>query len=998
MPHSFLPLDSRIPDLDTAKRSQENSTQVEEENKREVLYNESIKNRVEFFNNLEERFEDILNNASAEEQMFVVEKILGYSIYEGIEFFMQTPERQALLKDTLQHHGQRLVALYPDLFEEMMGWGNSAPPGMEMNYNHGGVIAGMLENPFQEVDQSMVSRFHNVSIDFKKYVAFIDEFFQELIRDREKLRPIPKKFELPRGIREYIEKNRETLMEDNFRLTHRFLYEKKRLGDFVFDRHSVEEVIFEPLFKTVKHFYGPNSTFKILFSSTGNGQPLSSENLEKIESFFNKKFVTLEELENVWPTEITEEQILKLKYKRVKGDVVSVIMEKQAREEVLEAIEKKGAYIMFDESTDTWEQVNTSEDDVTGELELLNMIEAPIDTYREYQLYLNRLKKYEQMSKLAEQWYKRNIIRLFDDGQIVLRDLFEAQRALGDYPFEFMTAHTGQEDMSSYAEILKGVLKGDIYETDVVSEILEQAHEANDVDAFAHQDTTSCDGGNPRDDIADEQKGIMHELISSYGEDLPAEQMLVQGVYGVYDSKKKTWGSLNISLESDTAHMAEDLVISGERIKDHIIYIPVFLGTNEEELRAFKDDGRTKEEVVVKKDNKGRFFVDIGEDSIDTVDGRTRSLVDVILREKYSPFPDLESLGTEDYDTWKSSFLAKKEHEEFRALSEDLLTEIAPNWEEFLEEISDLAPHEKLIEIKSFIKYIGYYDFDNGDVSSEKNNTGEPNFRLKFAQDRMKQLQKKNPSIAESKEITGVCADFALITSMLLRKAGFLAGTMEGFSVHGGDSVRKKHGHAISFVLWPNGESYSVVPIDATAGGDQALEGAEAEFLDELVVGEESGGYQVEMIKETTDEDTKKETVVRRINKQKMSPLEKKRRSKEILEQERRVAFASIDKEELERYSAFFESFYTPWIEWEGVFEGDDATLKAVKEFLTHYDYPNKKMSYDEFISIAAGKKKTFEKNLLNFKNHHESEGKDLLVILKEVGFSDDLIEFLGLL
>ena len=75
-------------------------------------------------------------------------------------------------------------------------------------------------------------------------------------------------------------------------------------------------------------------------------------------------------------------------------------------------------------------------------------------------------------------------------------------------------------------------------------------------------------------------------------------------------------------------------------------------------------------------------------------------------------------------------------------------------------------------------------------------------------------------------ELAGVCYDFGVLTTALLREAGFLAGVKSGY-VPQGDGVRAGDSHFNSYVLWPSesGSGYKVIEIDGTPGSGQAEKG-----------------------------------------------------------------------------------------------------------------------------------------------------------------------------
>jgi hypothetical protein len=81
---------------------------------------------------------------------------------------------------------------------------------------------------------------------------------------------------------------------------------------------------------------------------------------------------------------------------------------------------------------------------------------------------------------------------------------------------------------------------------------------------------------------------------------------------------------------------------------------------------------------------------------------------------------------------------------------------------------------------------------------------------------RCKELAEKNKILASSgKRYTGVCADFGVLTTALMRSAGLMAGVGIGAVLRGGVATAAQ-AHAVSVTPWPEGSSLRLTYIDGT--------------------------------------------------------------------------------------------------------------------------------------------------------------------------------------
>ncbi|MFC1616164.1 hypothetical protein ACFL21_03415 [Patescibacteria group bacterium] len=223
----------------------------------------------------------------------------------------------------------------------------------------------------------------------------------------------------------------------------------------------------------------------------------------------------------------------------------------------------------------------------------------------------------------------------------------------------------------------------------------------------------------------------------------------------------------------------------------------------------FEEDNKTKEILV-------------------QVPKRTKKIEYQLLVPKKPIVPG--AITTKEYDEFHERF-----DEEYQKSAEALSESICHlpfEFRAFLKKIKKLSPIEKLLEIEKFLKQICYYDFNNKEVNEEK--VGKSIDRqIEIMRTRMNSLKARFPSLRDKlkgKIFAGVCTDSALLSTILLREAGFLSSTTSGYH-SSGKNVKTHEAHAISYIVWPDSDGYQLIPFDATPEGVTPGEKKELEII-----------------------------------------------------------------------------------------------------------------------------------------------------------------------
>ncbi|MFH1668219.1 MAG: hypothetical protein ABH884_04345, partial [Candidatus Komeilibacteria bacterium] len=141
--------------------------------------------------------------------------------------------------------------------------------------------------------------------------------------------------------------------------------------------------------------------------------------------------------------------------------------------------------------------------------------------------------------------------------------------------------------------------------------------------------------------------------------------------------------------------------------------------------------------------------------------------------------------------------------------------------EVFINSIAELEPKEKVKAIESFVREYSYYDFDNKDVMPLKRGKGLEEL-LMIMETRMAELKQIHPELSDKlskKRFAGVCHDFNMLVTAMLRRAGFFSGLAIGFMAYD-KSVRLNSAHGTAFVVWPDElNKHAVFTVDGTPSG-----------------------------------------------------------------------------------------------------------------------------------------------------------------------------------
>jgi hypothetical protein len=289
----------------------------------------------------------------------------------------------------------------------------------------------------------------------------------------------------------------------------------------------------------------------------------------------------------------------------------------------------------------------------------------------------------------------------------------------------------------------------------------------------------------------------------------PPNGIVVTGIYGDYNANSKNWNKIEFPLDAPITELVKEITATIPNVKNLnqvILPKPLEAKIIPERVKGF-DAGGNEFDLQVEINKLGEV----------TVINKPKQVEKIAYSISVSTLPPpLEDLSQKDYNLYRQHLEVSNGRELTNSIStlpEDLELQLA-------EAIKDKSPKEQVIAIERLVRDLGYYDVNNQEVNQLKSGKSLEE-QLYIMEQRLEELRQTNPDSDEykGKRFAGVCADFAKITAMLLRRAGFASGMISGF---GGQEkvVRVKHAHATAFVLWPDAEGRNrVISIDGTPDG-----------------------------------------------------------------------------------------------------------------------------------------------------------------------------------
>ncbi len=284
--------------------------------------------------------------------------------------------------------------------------------------------------------------------------------------------------------------------------------------------------------------------------------------------------------------------------------------------------------------------------------------------------------------------------------------------------------------------------------------------------------------------------------------DVP-NQLIILALYGKYNVNTRMWDKANFPIALDLNEPVREYTFTLPNIDTNVeVALPMLVGARmiSERIRGIKKDG-TEIDISHRTDATGQVIVNPNKEIQKIVYSLSISEVPASPRD----------ISQKDYDNFKHAWIRDKGLD----LIENI-TKLSPACLVFLESIKNKTPKEQLILIENFVRDIGYYDMDNGEIQNSKDGVSLED-RFEIMEARMQTIKQSDPSLKD-KKYAGVCSDFNSLLVGMLRKAGFVSGMSNCFMPK--KILKATELHAVAYAVWPSssGGKFQVVTLDGTPG------------------------------------------------------------------------------------------------------------------------------------------------------------------------------------
>ena len=474
-----------------------------------------------------------------------------------------------------------------------------------------------------------------------------------------------------------------------------------------------------------------------------------------------------------------------------------------------------------------------------NKLDLLNIVNNPEkDKINDYFINKSKLKLKEENSKTAWQKLKSGV----ENSKTVVKGL---NKIISKIPEVFSSTVKAQADRN------RGVLRDQLL-MKIFPEIYKSepnnwlggfngsgSHEKNknnqpeDPSTYLNPEASGLNGGDPSPEHG-EEKEVM--VLRDKLNDFISSSLLGKGLDNP-EASAKLFFSLNHKSEGPFTETTVTLPNIGNLKR---IQLPKPITANVI-LERVKGVTKNNEEILLETEinSLGEVNVLLGNNKVEKVIYSIQVSQDPLDR-------IIPKTSDSEYGKYQERFIKEN--------GQDLLENIADLPEElefFAQSLKSLPPKERIIAIEQFVKQYGYYDFKNGEINNLKNGKNASE-QVLIMEMRMDQLKEANPEL-KNKKYAGVCSDFALLNSALLRKAGILSGVATGFG-SGEKTIYPSMAHAVSYVAFPDSHNLNqVFIVDPTPSGVNAEEEKLLAEFREPSIGEKEAQAEEEINAEKLD-------------------------------------------------------------------------------------------------------------------------------------------------
>ncbi|MDD5050464.1 MAG: transglutaminase-like domain-containing protein [Candidatus Pacebacteria bacterium] len=303
----------------------------------------------------------------------------------------------------------------------------------------------------------------------------------------------------------------------------------------------------------------------------------------------------------------------------------------------------------------------------------------------------------------------------------------------------------------------------------------------------------------------------------------PTQELLVTGFFGELTEDDATWYKFELPEKGE--------IFSGEGETEGKEKITVSLASSRKSVLPIPLDwrygknvqGQKEEEQLSVRERIRRRKMGQIERPIQNIDTPISPNIPALLPD------EVRRLDHPKYDIFKGNetlldteISQKKFIERISEFGDELVDPLletdarfSPEVEIFLKSIKALKPFDRIEAIEDFIRTNSAYDLTNPYAEDKK--TSGIQDRLYYIEMHAEDIKIETPKLSHEVFFAGVCADFALLAALMMRRVGIPAGVCTGVKAEA-LAIKERSSHSVAFALMPDisGKPYPLL-VDATA-------------------------------------------------------------------------------------------------------------------------------------------------------------------------------------
>jgi len=346
---------------------------------------------------------------------------------------------------------------------------------------------------------------------------------------------------------------------------------------------------------------------------------------------------------------------------------------------------------------------------------------------------------------------------------------------------------------------------------------------------FANNSSRNRESANTYEGGGFSENGKAPEKVLSSKENI--EGILATNIFGKYENNK--WQKIEFKIDNEANLPQKEITVTLHNIGNSLnMSLPKPLEGRiiSERVKGIKADG--SEINLDVQINALQEATCISSENVKEI------VYSFKVSEVFEPLVDISNL---EYDNYVSKLEYKKE------LTNNI-AELPEDLQFLINSLKNKSPKEKIITIENYVKENSYYDFNNKETINLKKGKNITEI-IDIMELRVQELN-EGGKVKTDKKYAGVCADFALLTTALLRQANIASGYLTGYGLNGEKTATTESAHGCSFVLYPDNKGKTrLISVDGTPSSSDE-EGGQVHFSEPSLEEKEKEVQEVKEEKE----------------------------------------------------------------------------------------------------------------------------------------------------